>query len=274
VRAFPLRRHRSIPLADPRPLGRPWRRTLAVRAVLAAGLVGALAAAYLATHRSGKGAGLLPPGKSPVVAIDMSWSVSYDNYRQIEQTLAELAGSHRRIGLVLFSDVAYEALPPGTPAAELRPYLRFFRTRGAPTPWTDAFAGGTRIWTALDLARRMLRRDRVRNGAVVLISDLADAPNDRPLLARSLVAYARDSIPIEIVGLDPSRDDAQLFRGALAGGGGSVTTLGPAPRATPARSRAEPFPTALVSAAGALALLLALNEYALGALDWARRRPA
>src|SRR5581483_6418490 len=107
------------------------------------------------------------------------------NYDQIERTLQDLAGSGRRIGLVLFSDIAYEALPPGTPASELRPYVRFFRARGTPNPWQEAFAGGTRIWSALDLAHRMLQRDHVGNGAVVLISDLADAPNDRALLAQS-----------------------------------------------------------------------------------------
>src|SRR5207253_1502264 len=120
-------------------LARPGRRTLAVRAILGAALVGALAAAWLGAHRTGKHGGLLPSGKSPVVAIDMSWSVSYDNYAEIERELADLVGSGRRIGLVLFSDVAYEALPPGTPASELRPYLRFFRTRGTPNPWQDSF---------------------------------------------------------------------------------------------------------------------------------------
>jgi hypothetical protein len=247
---------------------------LIVRLVLGVGLAGALVVAYLGAQHTKKSGSLLPSGKSPIVAIDMSWSVSYDDYRQIERALLGLAGSGRRLGLVLFSDVAYEALPPGTPATELRPYLRFFRQRGTPNPWRDAFAGGTRIWAALDLARRMLKRDRIRNGSVVLISDLADAPNDRPLLSQTLVAYARDSIPIKIVGLDPTPEDEQLFRGALAHGGGSVTTFEPGPQ-TPHVQRTSPgFPTAFVGAAVALALLLALNEHALGVLDWARRRTA
>jgi hypothetical protein len=204
----------------------------------------------------------------------MSWSVSYGQYGQIERTLRDLAGSGRRIGLVLFSDVAYEALPPGTPATELKPYLRFFQKRGTSNPWVDAFAGGTRIWTALDLARRMLKRDRIANGSVVLISDLADAPNDRAELAQTLVSYARDSIPIEIVALDPTPEDAQLFRGALTYGGGSVTTVEPtssgvrSPRASPA------FPLAVVAAVAAFVLLLGVNEHALGSLRWGRRREA
>jgi hypothetical protein len=267
-------RRPRIPLADLAGLRRARHRTLILRAVLATGLAGTLVAAYLGSQHTKKGGGLLPSGKSPIVAIDMSWSVSYDNYGEIEQALQDLSASGRRLGLVLFSDIAYEALPPGTPASELRPYLRFFRQRGTPNPWRDAFAGGTRIWAALDLARRMLKRDRITNGSVVLISDLADAPNDRPLLGQTLVAYARDSIPIKIVGLDPTPDDEQLFKGALAHGGGSVATLEPAARTTAVRRSSPAFPVAFVAAAAALAVLLGLNEHALGALEWARRRTA
>jgi hypothetical protein len=258
----------AIPLGDLAALARPGRRTLVVRSLLATALLAALAAAWLGAHRTGKHGGLLPSGKSPVVAVDMSWSVSYDNYAQIEKTLSELAGSGRRIGLVLFSDIAYEALPPGTPASELRPYLRFFRTRGTPNPWQQAFAGGTRIWSALDLARRMLKRDHVSNGAVVLISDLADAPNDRPLLTQTLLDYVSGSIPIKVVALDPTQEDEQLFRRALAHGGGSVATLGPVTRPTSAHRPTPALPAALIGAALAIALLLGVNEFALGRLGW------
>ncbi len=263
-----------IPLSDLGALARPARRTLIVRALLTAGLLAALVAVYVGSHETKKGGNLLPSGRSSVVAIDMSWSVSYGQYREIERALRDLAGSGRRIGLILFSDVAYEALPPGTPAAELRPYLRFFEKRGTPNPWADAFAGGTRIWTALDLARRMLKRDRIGNGSVVLISDLADAPNDRAQLAQTLVSDARDAVPVKIVALDPTPEDAQLFRGALAHGGGSVTTVQPPSNETRV-SRASPaFPLALVVAVAALALLLGVNEHALGSLRWARGREA
>ena len=261
----------SIPFGETAALARPERRTLAVRVALAAALAGALAAAWIAAQPGGKHVGLLPSGRSPIVAIDMSWSVSYDDYAPIYQALADLTGSGRRLGLVLFSDIAYEALPPGTPASELRPYLRFFAKRGVRNPWGDAFSGGTRIWSALDLARQMLRRDRISNGSVVLVSDLADAPNDRPLLGQTLAAYARDSIPIKIVGLDPTPEDADLFRGALAHGGGSVTTLDTVEQPT-RRSRSVAFPVALVVAAASLALLLGLNEHALAALSFGRRR--
>ena len=264
----------AIPYGDARALARPERRTLVMRVALAALLAGTLAVAWIAARPGGKHPGLLPRGKSPVVAIDMSWSVSYDSYAQIERALSDLAGSGRRLGLVLFSDIAYEALPPGTQASELRPYLRFFAKRGVRNPWGDAFSGGTRIWSALDLAHKMLRRDRISNGSVVLISDLADAPNDRAQLGQTLASFARDSIPIKVVGLDPTPEDAGLFKGALAHGGGSVTTLEDATR--PARhkpAKVAAFPVALVVAGVALALLLGLNEHTLAALSFARRRP-
>ena len=262
------RRRPAIPLGDLSTLLRPARRTLAFRFGLAAALLGALAAAWFGAHRTGKHAGLLPGGKSPIVAIDMSWSVSYDNYDQIEKTLDELAGSGRRLGLVLFSDIAYEALPPGTRSSELRPFMRFFRRRGLPNPWQDAFAGGTRIWSALELAHQMLKRDRVSNGAVVLISDLADSPNDRALLGQTLASYVADRVPIKIVALDPTPEDAQLFERALAHGGGSVETLEPATRPLARRRADPPLPTALLAGALALALLLGVNELALARLRW------
>lgn len=267
-------RRRAIPLADARRLAVPARRTRILRVLLAATLIGALAAVYVGSRDTKKGGELLPSNRSTIVAIDLSWSVSYDNYRQIERTLSDLANSGRHLGLVLFSDVAYEALPPGTPAAEVKPYLRFFRTRGTPNPWSDSFAGGTRIWTALALARRMLHRDRITNGTVVLISDLADAPNDRAELGQTLVSYARDSIPIRIVGLDPTPEDESLFRGALAHGGGSVTTEHP-PTYEPPVLRASPaFPVVVVAAVGLIAFLLGVNEHFLGSLGWGRRRDA
>jgi hypothetical protein len=260
---------RAIPLASAGALARRARWTLAVRIVLAAGLIGALAAAFAGAHETKKGGALLPSGSSPVIALDLSWSVSYDKSLLIERTVRDFARSGRRLGLVLFSDTAYEALPPGTRSAALEPYLRFFKGDGAPNPWTEAFSAGTRISAALDLAHRMLRRDGVAHGSVVLISDLADAPNDQAELARELVSYTRESIPIKIVAVNPAKEDEQLFRAAL-GSGGSVTTLrsGTGHDTLP-RSRPG-FPLALIVAAGLLALLLALNEHALGALSWGR----
>jgi hypothetical protein len=271
-----VRRRPAIPLLDAPTLRSRARRTLLVRAGLAAVLVAALVTAYLLARQPRGDVGLVPGGTSPVVVLDLSWSVSYDSYAEIASTLRRLADSRQRLGLVLFSDVAYEALPPGTRASELRPFARFFETskrhgkRPRETPWSEAFSGGTRIWAALDLARRMLHRDRIRHGSVVLISDLADAPNDRALLAQTIVSYVRDNIPIQVVALNSTADDERLFRGAIAGGGSVVPV-----RSGPGGSHAVPsraaFPLGLAVVAGLLLLLLGVNEHALGSLAWCRR---
>ena len=78
-----------------------------------------------------------------------------------------LIADNASIGLVVFSDVPYELLPPGTPASELRPMLRLLvppRLGPPVNPWSITFRAGTKVSAALQLARDMLRRgwDRER----------------------------------------------------------------------------------------------------------------
>jgi hypothetical protein len=240
------------------------RWTLVARIGLAACLVGALVATFLLTHRNRTSESYLQAGRSTVVALDVSWSVTYSKSKQIERTLQGFVDSNRRLGLVLFSDVAYEALPVGTPSEALRPFLRFFR-RGGENPWRATFSAGTRISNALDLARRMLRQAHAAKGSVVLISDLDDAPGDEVGLARTLVTYQREAIPLRTIAVDAIPQDVQFFRDALHSVG-SVTTLAAGSR--PARPA---FPTLIVVLVGLIALALALNEHALGRLTWGRR---
>jgi hypothetical protein len=269
----------SIPLADAAAFGRTARRTALLRLGLAAALAGTFAAAVLSVPGSRGGAGLLDPGTSPIVVLDVSASVSSaGQQREIAAALRNLSSGGGRLGLVVFSDVAYEALPPGTPASELRPLVRFFERppgprspRTAPrSPWAGALSGGTKIWAGLALAREMLRRDRVENGSVVLVSDLADAPNDRAQLADAIVAYVRDGIPLRVVALDPEPEDERLFRGFLERPGALVRVEQVRDRRLGA-SAAGAFPAGLVAAGAALLLLLALNEHLLGPLAWRRR---
>ena len=96
--------------------------------------------------------------------------------RHVQRGSATRCGSSSstdgRYGLVVFSNVAYEALPPGSPASALRPLIRYFtvptarRRPGAaaplPTnPWTLSFSSGTRISAGLDLAHRILLANRL-----------------------------------------------------------------------------------------------------------------
>ena len=121
----------AIPLATTADLAAPVRRTLVLRIGIAVALV-VLALAASETGRSNAAAarGLLPGGGSGVLVLDVSRSIKPSANRTIVNVLQQLINSQSRVGLVAFSDIAYELFPPGTPSRELRPLLRFF----APLP--------------------------------------------------------------------------------------------------------------------------------------------
>jgi hypothetical protein len=268
----------AIPLADAAALRNPARRTLAVRVALLAVCAGAaLAAVFVARHPHTRTIVPLPAKGQTVLVLDLSASISADTFSRIGGTLASFARSGKRFGLVIFSDQAYEAMPPGTPAADLAPFVRYFtlpkqRVPGfAPTfpdnPWQATFTGGTRISAGLELAHTIALAGGGRPATVVLVSDLDDQPQDLPRLASVLLAYRRDRIPVRIVGLDPSSDSIALFERLLS----------PRPVTVPAPTLAEapphdvtPFPWTLV----ALALAVAAAAAALAAwtprLVWGR----
>ena len=157
-----LELRRGIPTSEPAPLRHAVRRKTIVRIVLALALVGALAIAFLLARRADvRHAPLVPSGTTGMVVLDLSASV-YES--AFGPTLEKMATSGERAGLVVFSDAAYEVLPPGSPGRELLPYLRFFRpapnsTTGSfpPNPWQD-FRAGTRISQGLAVAREALVR--------------------------------------------------------------------------------------------------------------------
>ena len=69
------------------------------------------------------------PGSSRTTRRESSSSTSRSRSRtrtttRFERRSRRLIADNASIGLVVFSDVAYELLPPGTPASELRPMLR------------------------------------------------------------------------------------------------------------------------------------------------------
>ena len=298
------RRSSAIPLGDAPSLARASRPTALVRTgivLVAVGLL-SLGAALVRSPASPADAVLGEGTRSTVVVLDFSASVSDLVYTQIARTLRAIeswAGESRRIGLVIFSDVAQEALPPGTRARELRPFVRFFVpkreriTRGRPSvfrdagpgappptqyplsPWFGTFSGGTRISTGLALARQALRRDGVRSGRVVLISDLADAEDDVPRLTSELVAYGREGIELRVVALPPATEGDKEFYRRVVGEQASVATPAALPseggRTLDVSGASIPLGFALVAVL--LAVVLAANE--LGApLTWRPTRGA
>jgi hypothetical protein len=211
----------AIPLADAPTLRGSARRTFIVRVALALLCLGAaLAVVLLARHPHTTTIVPLPAHADTILVLDLSASISSDTFSRIGGALEALSKSGTHLGLVVFSDQAYEAFPPGTPAADLAPFVRYFtlpqqKTPGfLPTfpdnPWQSTFTGGTRISAGLDLAHQIALASG-RRATVVLVSDLDDDPGDLPRLATVLLAYRRDAVPVRIVALDPSSANAALF---------------------------------------------------------------
>lgn len=268
----------SLPLADAAALRVLAQRTLAVRVALAALCIGAaVAVVVVSRHPHTHTIVPLPRGGQTVLVLDLSASISSDTFSRIGGTLAALSRSGTRFGLVVFSDQAYEAMPPGTPAADLAPLVRYFtlpkqtQTGFAPTfppnPWESTFTGGTRISAGLDLAHTIATVG-TRPATVVLVSDLDDDPGDVARLASVLLAYRRDHVPVRIVGLNPSPDDVALFDKLLS----------PAPVVAQAPTLAEapphdvtPFPWTLVALALLAAAALAARISWAPPLEWGRR---
>jgi hypothetical protein len=196
-------------------------RTRLVRIVLAGGAIAlVLAAAASAREPATTGQALVPQERVGVVVLDLSLSITDEDYGAIRSVLRRLVREDASIGLVIFSDVPYEAFPPGTPAAELKPLLRLLvapRLGPAQNPWTQTFRAGTRISVAIELARAMLERDGVGSGRILLVSDLETAPDDVPALARAISDTERKGIELRVVPLAASSDAMALFEGLVGG---------------------------------------------------------
>jgi hypothetical protein len=215
-------RRAGIPYSDGVALAAPARRTTWWRAVLGVSLAALLVVEVaLARRQAPTPEGFVPEGTSGVVVIDLSESVFKGFFPEIRGALSKIAAADDPAGLVLFSDTAYELLPPGAPGSELRRMMRFFTPLNRPrnqwearfpqNPWQATFRGGTKISAGLDLALDALERDRITNGSVLLISDLDYHAFDVPRLTQALVDFRTRKIPLRIAALDPQPDDRAFF---------------------------------------------------------------
>ena len=297
------RSRQAIPLADAGAMDNPARRLTAVRVALAAGLTAALAGAVFFAQRPGEGERALVEGAdSGVVILDLSASIGQPG-RTVVDPFEYLADTDQEFGLVIFSGQAYEALPPGTSSAELRPIIRALRPfpdvclartdiqcppgtrrvvpdseegerirRLSATPWDSNFRGGTEISRGLSVARDMLERHGMKEHGVLLISDLDDALLDVPKLTRELITYRGQHIPIHVVGLAPFDDDRFFFERIL--GKDAFVNRADMTPGIDARRRAERagVPEGLAGLALVLLTLLALNEHFCGRLAWRAER--
>lgn len=258
------RRPPAIETLDAVALARLTRRGRVVRLALAAAAALILAAAAVAARSLDvRQRTLLPTGSTGVVVVDLSLSITDDDYRDVRRTLRRLVDADARIGLVIFSDVPYELLPPGTPSSELRPLLRVLQPPRADAPvhpWTS-FRLGTRISTALELAGEMLERERVERGSILLVSDLQTAPEDVIALTESIEDLRARSIPLRVVPLSPLSDGRLLFTRLL---GPDAFVASPEPqqgRLRPLRTNGDvPLPASILLLGAALLAVVAVHE--------------
>jgi hypothetical protein len=268
----------AIELADFPSFARTAARSRwACRAMVLLALALAIVAALAAPRRTAPAAALLPPGSTGIAVVDVSASISWETYARIASTLEQLRRGGGRAGLVLFSDTAYQALPPGTPVAELRGFERFFvvsrptqpglQPQPPQSPWSDSFSAGTRISTGLALALERIRQQHLKHPVVLLVSDLDDDAGDLESLTSVALAYRRLGIPIRVVGLNPSPQDVRLVERLLPQGGGIVQATLPGERRG---GGSAPLPGGVIAAAIALALALAAVLALTERLRWSR----
>ena len=263
-------RRPAIPFARIADLRGAAYRLALLRAMFAAGSVALLVLALVAARRDATPSGIVPPKAGSIVVLDASASVQRVAFPQIAATLDDLARSSRRIGLVVFSDAAYEALPPTTPASELASFARLFHLeRGHyPTnPWTLNFTAGTRISNGIKLAQQILARDGAPGAGIVLVSDLATSASDLEELTRVLVELRRAHTPIVIAPLRAAPSDRSYFE-RLLGGNTFRQPRGEATASRASSTTSPAFPWRLVAAGAGLLLLLALGERLLARLTW------
>ena len=289
-------------LADAPALAPAGRRTAAVAAGLTLCACLLLAVAASLVRESGSAlAALVPQGQSTVVVLDMSASVSPLVFDEIAKTLilvSETSDDSVRVGLVLFSDVAQVALPPGTRTSELKPFIRFFLPKTEPfarerpdyyryvsggggtpseiryidSPWAGTFGAGTAISTGLATARETLQGSAESGGHVLLISDLDNQARDGPELTRELLTYARQGISLDVIAVPPAIPaQREVFERVLVDG--SVVDSSSLRAANDSLAPMGPgVPIAFIAVVGFLALLLAVREPAASVIDLSRTR--
>ena len=271
----------QLPLAEPRSLWRFRNRTRILRLALAVALVATLVAAFVVSrHETRATTPFLGPDSRGIIVLDLSASVENATLAQMHRTLQRFAASKGHYGLVIFSDQAYEALPPGTPATQLAPYAAFFR-RGVtgvaegpsgapltlssypPNPWSTGFSLGTQISTGLTLARTLILSYHLQQRDVWLLSDLGDEASDLPLVTAAARQYAESGIALHLVPINPLGYDLHFFQKLNLLGSGATT----APVEQTGGSH-RGFPIALGILGGVVAVLLAVNELWSRPLEW------
>lgn len=259
---------RGLALADAGAVVKDSRRSHAIWALLGVSLAAAFVALVVQARAQASGKSLLPSGSNAVVVLDVSSSTRTAS-KSIARILRGLTRDpQRRLGLVLFSNTAYEALPPSTPADGLQGWLdRFAHSPPRRYAWSS-FSGGTTISSGLVLARRVLHRDHVRNPHVILVSDLVDPGSDLSRLETAVAQYQRDGIDLKVVTVSQKATASPL---GIPVQQPNATFLESAASATVDASRPAGTgtgPLVVVALVAAIALLVALSELLFQPFTW------
>ena len=290
---FDLLRGPRLPTSAAAELGRERRRTRIVRLGLAALAVGLLAAAlWVSRDLQALPTSYFATGSGGIVVLDLSSSVDEQKAQRAQRVIRSMAETEGRIGLVTFSDTAYEMLPPDTRSEELRPILRFFQAPpgglGRPgfagrrrfdrppardtreeSPWSLSFRGGTKISTGLAEARSIIHREEDPSLSVLLLSDLDNSGFDSSALTEEVGAYEREGIRLRVIPLFPAAEDREYFERVV--GTEALLDRAELVRNTTVKedlTLVGSSPWALVGLGAGLLALLAANERFGARLTW------
>ena len=272
----------AIPSVDTHALGPSARRTRLALAGLALAVVAVAAALVPEAGRKPAAPGALRGGSGLMIVIDVS-SSTLGFSKTIAKSLQTLSNDpSQRAGLVLASQSAYMALPPETPASALRGWARMItyideqnhklavRAKLDRTPlpdpapgdypWVGVFTGGTRLSTGLARALGGLREAGIRDGQIVLVSDLRDAPEDLPRVGVILSRMREQGTQLRVVTVGQTTRNPKEF--ADLGGSSFIMSAADSVFAPEHGVRVHSQPSAfpLVVLGIGLAVLLALVE--------------
>jgi hypothetical protein len=261
-------RRPGLPYGELSALRWPLLRTTVLRVLLGLGLAAALLAALaVARNRDAQPDPLLPVDTTGMIVLDLSASAGLQP--EYGALLRRVVAANEPTGVIVFSDHAYELVPPGTPGKDLAPMIRFFSADGVDNPW-ESFQTGTNLAVGLELAQDVLERDRVERGAILLVSDLEVFSDDGSRLAAALAELRREGTELRILPLG-AREEQKRFFAASVGSDvfielDEATAVAPGRADGALRLAEESMPWLFVALAAALALLLAANERACGRL--------
>jgi hypothetical protein len=207
-----------LPYGELESLRRPRARATALRTALAAGLTLAFVAALaVAISRDARPTAVLPAGTSGMIVLDLSGSTGAK--AEVGELIRRIAAAEEQTGLVVFSDGAYEVLPPGTPGRDLVPMIRFFTPsadgQSISDPWSSNFAGGTNVLAGIERALASLEQDDVASGSILLVSDLEFVPEQIAQLPGVLTKLRETSVEVRILPTDARPEQRRFFERVL-----------------------------------------------------------